>query len=420
MRISIQTLGTLGDVMPFLAVGRALQQRGHEVSLLAPRDHAATIAAHGVSAACPPGFSVEDWMAESRRRGTLDGPFRFFRDWPVMIRPHVDDVLHRSLDAARHADLVLANPIAMPARIAAEHYRLPFLLMSLQPVLTPSRDLPCAMIARQPLGPILNRTSYLAISAALAGLAFSLGKARRRLVEPPRPGFGDLSRHLGRPLPRITALPAALAASRPADFDADSHLVDYPDLQSPTDALPAEIDGFLRDGPPPFHLGLGSMQVEDGPARMAVWLDRLESAGQRGIVSGSLAGTPPGRHGQHLVCGPVPHDHLFRRCAAVIHHGGAGTLDTAARAGCPQIILPQVLDQFWNANRLVATGAAASHTGTATDTGRIDVLIAHALSDGARQAARDLAARAPAPGRAREVIADLVERSAAAWPAAAR
>jgi UDP:flavonoid glycosyltransferase YjiC (YdhE family) len=420
MKISIQTLGTRGDILPFLTLARALMDAGHTISLLAPRDYSALIRQFGVQVATPPAFSVSDWMQRSRARGTLRGPVRFFRDWPVMIRPHIEDVLERSLEAARGADLVLANPIAVPARIAAEHAGLPFILMALQPVITPTGVLPCAMIARRPMGPLLNQASYLAVSLALAGLAASLGKARRRLVPAPRPGFANLGRHLGEPLTRLTALPAALGVTSPADFDQASHLVDYPALQSPDSALSEPLAAFLASGQPPAYLGLGSMEVADSDALLASWLGRLEAAGQRAVIAASLAGHPPGPLGPHFVAGALPHDHLFPHCAAVIHHGGAGTLDTASRAGCPQIILPQVLDQFWNAHMLTARGVAG-HARTPRPKGdEIDMLIGHALSDDTRRAARSLAASQPEPARAVQRIVGIIEQTAGDWRARAR
>nr|WP_275297572.1 nucleotide disphospho-sugar-binding domain-containing protein [Maricaulis parjimensis] len=102
--------------------------------------------------------------------------------------------------------------------------------------------------------------------------------------------------------------------------------------------------------------------------------------------------------GVHFVSGPAPHDRLFPHCSAVIHHGGAGTLDTAARAGVPQIILPQVLDQFWNARQLADTGAGIilrkkDHTAENIDAA-LQTILSDSVQDTARQAAERLKARA--------------------------
>ncbi len=399
MKISIQTLGTLGDVLPFLTLAKALESAGHTVTLLAPRDHTQRIEAFGIEPAQPPGFSVSEWMAESERRGTLGGPVAFFRDWPEMIRPHIEDVLERSLEAARGADLVLANPIAMPARIAAEHGRQPFVLMALQPVITPTFEHPCAMIAHRQQAGWVNKASYLAMSASLVGLGLATYRQRARLVPTPRSAFWRLNTHLGRPLTRITAVPAALDIDRPTDFGPASHWVDYPPLASPDTRLDPELMRFLDAGPPPIHLGLGSMPPDELSHDLPVWLSRIEALGHRALVSRTLAGRASGMLGRHHVYDQAPHDVLFPKCRLVIHHGGAGTLDTAARAGVPQLVLPQILDQFWNAHQLARTGLTPPPVRGPRSGGEIDQLLREALSatalHRAEQVAKTLAKRQP-------------------------
>ena len=412
MRISIQTLGTLGDVLPFLALGQHLQARGHDVSILSPRDHHRVITGYGLSPARPPGFSVADWMQEAEERGSLTGPRAFFRDWNEMIRPHVEDVLDCALEAGKDADLILANPIAMPARIAAEHWRRPLVLMSLQPVITPSQALPCAMIARRPYPGWINRGSYLAVSAALAGLSIAIGHRRAALVPAPRPAFWNLKTHLGRPLPRITALPAVFDQVRPTDFGPADHLVEYPPLVSPDPTLSAELDAFLEAGSPPVHLGLGSMPASELTHSLPSWLQAIEQAGLRALLPRSLAGRPPGSWRHHHVYEHAPHDVLFPRCRLVIHHGGAGTLDTASRAGVPQLILPQFLDQFWNAREASRIGLTPLVETGSVAVSRIETLLADALLDGRRERAREMGQRLAGRDRTGDIVR-LIETSAA-------
>lgn len=391
MKISIQTLGTLGDVLPFLTLAHALQERGHTVTVLAPRDHTERIRESGVEPAAPPDFSVAGWMREAEQRGTLTGPFAFFRDWPRMIRPHVEDVLERSVEAAEGADLVLANPIAMPARIAAEHWQTPFALMALQPVIVPTRALPCAMIARRAHSGWMNRASYLAVTASLAALGLAVRKHRARLVRPPRAAFWKLDRHLGRPLPRITTLPAVFDVQQPTDTRDGTYWIDYPPLVSKNKSLPADLVRFLKAGAPPIHLGLGSMPPDDLADDLPVWLSRIEASGHRALISRSLADCLRTIPDTCHVYDHAPHDVLFRHCRLVIHHGGAGTLDTAARAGVPQLILPQVLDQFWNASRLAQDGLTPSPMSGTSTPKQIDDLLTQALAAPARAKAQSVA-----------------------------
>src|SRR6185503_15588467 len=95
----------------------------------------------------------------------------------------------------------------------------------------------------------------------------------------------------------------------------------------------------------------------DGAARMA--LEAAEQAGSRLILSSGWTGLGLSRSNLPPWCrviSTVPHHLLFPRCAAVVHHGGAGTTTTVARAGVPQIILPHLLDQFYWAHRVKLLG----------------------------------------------------------------
>jgi len=99
--------------------------------------------------------------------------------------------------------------------------------------------------------------------------------------------------------------------------------------------------------------------VPDGnPAETTrVLVEAVRSAGGRALISrgwANLANEPLPEG--FLAVGGLPHDKLFPRLAAVIHHGGAGTTQTAARAGVPQILVPHGADQFYWASRIRKLG----------------------------------------------------------------
>ena len=134
-----------------------------------------------------------------------------------------------------------------------------------------------------------------------------------------------------------------------------------PGLKLETDgavvSLPAKLADFLDAGPPPLYIGFGSMTDPAPQASTALLLDAIERAGVRAVVSqgwAGLGGLPLPSHVQ--VVGAVDHSTLFRKVALVVHHGGAGTTTTAARAGVPQILVPHVLDQYHWAGRIQRLG----------------------------------------------------------------
>jgi UDP:flavonoid glycosyltransferase YjiC (YdhE family) len=134
---------------------------------------------------------------------------------------------------------------------------------------------------------------------------------------------------------------------KPGDWHEWEHVTGYWFLETPEDYQPPPaLLRFLEAGPPPFYIGFGS-QVTKEPQRLTVIaLAALELSGQRGILLSGWAGLSSERLPESVLClEEVPHDWLFARVAAVVHHGGAGTTGAGLRAGVPTLITPFGLDQ---------------------------------------------------------------------------
>ena len=138
----------------------------------------------------------------------------------------------------------------------------------------------------------------------------------------------------------------------PEDCPLQFDQVGYIHSQDGDNDLPAPLRDFLAAGPPPVYIGFGST-IPAPPARLTrLIVSAVAAARCRAVVSSGWAGLGGVEHGDNLhFTGPVSHYRLFPEVAAVIHHGGAGTTATAARAGKPQVILPpRLYDQaYWRA-----------------------------------------------------------------------
>ena len=130
--------------------------------------------------------------------------------------------------------------------------------------------------------------------------------------------------------------------------------------------LPADLAAFLDAGPPPVYVGFGSMRAPEDIARVAI--EAIRAQGRRALVGRGWAGLAPVDDGDDcFAVGEVNQQALFGRVAAVVHHGGAGTTTTAARAGAPQVVVPQWGDQPYWAGRVAELGIGAAHDGPAAD-----------------------------------------------------
>jgi len=124
-------------------------------------------------------------------------------------------------------------------------------------------------------------------------------------------------------------------------------------------ALPADLEAFMGSGAAPIFAGFGSMPAAgDVTSRL---ITAARAVGRRIIVSKGWADLDVVDDAVDCIAvGDVSHDVLFPRVAAVLHHGGAGTTATAARAGVPQVITPMGSDQFYWASRIVNLGVGTT------------------------------------------------------------
>jgi sterol 3beta-glucosyltransferase len=124
---------------------------------------------------------------------------------------------------------------------------------------------------------------------------------------------------------------------------------------------PQELSLFMRDGPPPVYVGFGSVPVRDRHRLVDVAAEALSATGSRGVLAGSgfdkLRLSP-----SIFTLGHVPHDWLFARVSAVVHHGGAGTTGAGLRAGVPNIIVPFTADHSFWGERVRALGVGPEPT----------------------------------------------------------
>lgn len=125
---------------------------------------------------------------------------------------------------------------------------------------------------------------------------------------------------------------------------------------------PDDLREFLDSGEPPVYIGFGSIVVDDPDEFTSLIFDAVKMAGCRALVSkgwggfGSNADCPD----NIFMIDNCPHDWLFPRCAAVVHHGGAGTTAIGLKCAIPTMIVPFFGDQpFWGA--MVSKAKAGAH-----------------------------------------------------------
>ncbi|MFF5547638.1 glycosyltransferase [Streptomyces olivaceoviridis] len=163
--------------------------------------------------------------------------------------------------------------------------------------------------------------------------------------------------------------------------------------------LPAGLAAFLQAGAPPVYVGFGSMPLHAAADVGQVAVEAVRAQGRRVLVARGWAGlSPAGDRDDCFVVGEVNQQALFGRVAAVVHHGGAGTTTTAARAGVPQVVVPQAADQPYWAGRVAELGIGAAHDGATPTFASLSAALRTALAPTTRGQAAALAGRVRTDG----------------------
>ena len=165
----------------------------------------------------------------------------------------------------------------------------------------------------------------------------------------------------GKPVTELYAYSEAVLP-RPADWDESSVATGYWFLDAPPGWQPQpSLVKFLQDGPLPVYVGFGSMFMNGGAKKTEIVLKALKLAGQRAVLATGWGGLTADNAPEGIyVLDAVPHDWLFPRVAAAVHHGGAGTTGAGLRAGKPMVICPFVGDQAFWGRRVAALGVGPS------------------------------------------------------------
>jgi vancomycin aglycone glucosyltransferase len=208
--------------------------------------------------------------------------------------------------------------------------------------------------------------------------------------------------------PWLAADPTLAPWQEPADLDVvQTGAWILPDERP----LPAELVAFLDAGTPPVYVGFGSMRGPKDLARVAI--EAIRGQGRRALVARGWADLALiDDRDDCFVVGEVNQQALFGRVAAVVHHGGAGTTTTAARAGAPQVVVPQMADQPYFAGRVAELGIGAAHDGPTPTTEFLSAALRTALTPETRARARAVAGAIRTDGAtvAAKLLLDAVSR----------
>lgn len=351
MRVLLSTVDSRGGVEPLLGLAVRLRELGAESLVCAPPDCAERLAEVGVPLV-PVGVPVRPLVHGAKPPSAADVP----RLAAGVIAAQFDKLP----PAAEECDVLVASglmPAVAAARSVAEKLGIRFVFVNWCPIFLPSPHHPPHPLPGRPFPPgVTDRRVLEDLEVesynVLFGAALNTHRASAGL-----PPVDDVRAHILSDQIWLAADPTLAPWQETAELDVVQTAAWIVPDERP---LPDDLVAFLDAGPPPVYVGFGSMRAPEDFARVAI--EAIRAQGRRAVVGRGWADlTLIDDHDDCFAVGEVNQQALFGQVAAVVHHGGAGTTTTAARAGAPQVVVPQMADQPYWGRRVADLGVGAAH-----------------------------------------------------------
>lgn len=357
MKILITTYGSRGDVQPYVALGKGLQDAGHHVILATSERFRDFVEDHRLEY----GYMNDELLAiidTDQGKDLLENTTNIFDvvkqniKLSKQVKPLQKAQLRETWEIAESfkPDFILYHPKAAASPHIAEKLGIGCALATPIPMFVPTSERPFLVLPDLKLGGWYNRLSYRIITSLTeVFLGKYIKDFRNDISLPTLKEFDFLKTGDGRAIPVLHAYSEAVLP-RPSDWPDSSYVTGYWFLDGEANwKPPQDLQAFLEAGAPPVYVGFGSMAGRN-PERLAkTVVEALQLTGMRGIVATGWGGlTPEALPDTIFKIENAPHDWLFPRVSVVVHHGGAGTTGAALRAGKPSVVVPFFGDQpFW-------------------------------------------------------------------------
>jgi sterol 3beta-glucosyltransferase len=364
LRITCLTIGSRGDVQPYIALCKGLIAEGHKPKIATHIEFKDWIESHGIAFA-----PVDGDPAELMRICVENGMFTysFLKEASATFRGWIDELLHSGWEACQDSDILIESPSAMGGIHIAEALGIPYFRAFSMPW-TRTRAYPHAFaVPEHKMGGAYNYITYVMFDNVFwKAIAGQVNRWRKKEL-----GLQATSLEKMQPnkVPFLYNFSPSVVIP-PLDYSDWIRVTGYWFLDEGTKwTPPKDLTDFIKkaraDGKKLAYVGFGSIVVQDSAALTNTiiksvlkadvrcilskgWSDRLDKKGANEIEPP----LPP----EILQIKSAPHDWLFKQIDAAAHHGGSGTTGASLRAGVPTIIKPFFGDQYFFGSRVEDLG----------------------------------------------------------------
>lgn len=362
-RIVLTTLGSFGDIHPYMAIAMELQARGHRSVIATSGLYQEKIEAAGLDfLAVSPNLAPPQEQDERLMEKIMEparGPKFLLEE---VIFPHVRESYADLLKAVEGADLLITHPITFAGPLVAHKTGIPWV----STVLAPMSFLSAYDPPVPPFWSWLLKLRVFGPTFLTVFFGFLKSRYRPKRVDSFRMELGlpDLGNPVfeGQHSPTLVlALFSRLFAAPQPDWPSQTQTTGFAFYDGKHELqMPRELSRFLDEGPPPVVFTLGTS---------AVWIARdfyresiaaARALGRRAVLLiGDQRNLPPEVLPEEIIAiDYAPFEALLSRACAVVHHGGVGTTSQGLRSGTPTLIVPFAFDQADNAAHAARLGTS--------------------------------------------------------------
>ncbi|MGD1910152.1 MAG: glycosyltransferase [Rivularia sp. (in: cyanobacteria)] len=353
MHITILTLGTRGDVQPFIALGVGLQQAGHIVRIASQANFESDICDRGFEFALISG-NPKEGVESAQGQALLQSknPIAVVRNLGNVLEPIFKPVLIDSWEACQGTDVIIGGGFPFWGVDIAEKLGIPFYFAYLTPNY-PTTAFPNILTPQYlgKLGGIYNRFSHTFMNQLFwQFFRKPINDFRQSTLGLAPIGFRENAlTNMEKAQTNYLIGCSPSVHPKPKDWSNRVHLTGYWFLDAPDNFIPpADLVEFLKAGSPPVYIGFGSMGGEEAQKISQIALKALDKTQQRGIFLSGWGGIKNSLPDTIFQIDNIPHSWLFPQMSCIVHHGGAGTTAATFRSGVPVVIVPFFGDQpFW-------------------------------------------------------------------------
>lgn len=362
MRIVIFTLGSRGDVQPYIALGKEAIKKGHSAIICTGKTFESLVLSHGVE------FREvdSDLMAMLKtEEGQLifnnaaKHPLKTKKYLNKVVNPAFRKTLDQFWEAAQGGDVIIYHPKAFGAPDMALSLGIPCVSMPPVPITYPIEEFPNLAIApTKNFGKKINKLTYSMMTKAESSSIKEVNDFREKTLKLPKRKAGIYTFDIDKKqIPIIYPISKVLFEDVKS-WENKVYLPGFFYIDTENEEINEEIKEFIKTGTAPIIISFSSMPLKNPLKFKNMLVDALTKTNNRAIVLTGESGLTFNSNKNILAVESAPHTLLFPYGKGIVHHGGVGTMAAALKSGKPQLIIPFSVDQpFW-ANLLNKKGVA--------------------------------------------------------------